>query len=1064
MVHPLPLSLLLILFLVSLLFTRGKLFNGSKRPIIFFLDTSGERDEPFFLTRCAVASAAHHNPEHQVIVYSNGFAAQTWSDISPNIHILPFEPLVWMKKQPKLSQLKNWFQSKESKQGFALNNIADAMRLVLLYLHGGTYFDTDILSIKPLSNLGNHQNVVAWQYEHNDLNFLKGDVKRQINVATLINFEQSFSFISTMLERFVKELDPRKWGHQGPGLITRVYMDANERVKKKIKLLEKNTVNLVGWNEVHKFFWGVKDGTKGAEILRSLKRYSTLVHLWGSQVGKQLPFVKNNHVLSHLYSLACPVTYEKYFLTRSPPTFPTSLIKNIVVSPDHMKNPGDEIAVSTSETNGMININTLKRFHNIVLNNTKIIIKYPTVGLQVCVEDEMYNMVFSTQLELNAETVLQKAGYLLNIEKSNELLQEMNRYLRDDVLMCFGIPNELRRCRATTSQHNFGHILQPGHYLIYAWLETKEHRSAELKEAPIALVSSPTSMMAVTYIIVCFHYLKMMEQEQLIQQVKVDVPLSPLSSSSSAAAAAAEPLIPIQIEVANPQPFTQVSSNFTVVLNVVTEQSNLVENQKSLQEWLNGMASTNAQNGYSEDKLVNLHVCLAISSLHFPLEASIRRLGCVEVFDLVNTPYPSSVPVRLSPKLEGLLVTMVPYGEHDLVVDVHTDDGFGRPNKKGRASSTTVRFLSTPIVKGKTKVGDPYPRRDRKDHLKCLTMKKRRNLGTPVRQYRSVSSEFSQAYKTQYQQQMVGSITMGILVYRGAKSFSDSVKSWYDANLSLYVSEIVVYLQEWPFPDDMTPRSLAEVAKVDVRLMPMLLAASSSTSFPSKVVVLGAPRQVNIAPALSRLVKASSSELFMFLEEDFIIDEQILITKINVQKRLREATQLLLSSSNPVDVVRLRSKQVPGVPDCGRSNWKGKEKEMLNVRSGDIARHKVLDAVSWLDNPLEHFPKNVVWDCTMKKDNNNEKWWCAHSTHAGWTNNPFIVRRDWILREIVPIANVDWTKRVESAVCLSPILWDHGCHVVASGEGIFTHRDIDQPLNVQSPCERPRIELLPDSE
>ena len=567
-------------------------------------------------------------------------------------------------------------------------------------------------------------------------------------------------------------------------------------------------------------------------------------------------------------------------------------------------------------------------------------------------------------------------------------------------------------------------------------------------------------------------------------------------------------LLPIRIKVSNPLPFTQVSSNLTVTLSVVAENPDVVENQQSLQQWLYSMMSAKDQQSSNSNQVLNLHVCLSMSSLHFPLDTPIRRIGCLAVFDIITSldhpssvlvpiPIPVPIPVRLSSELDRLQLTRVPYGEHDLVVDVHADDGSGSPGMKIPSGSTTVRVLSTPIIAERTKVGLPYARRSTKDYLTCAASKsqrqrqrKRQRKRQRQRQQRRVSKEFAQAYRTHQQQSMAGTVTMGVLVHRGATSFANSVKSWYDSNLVLCVSEILVYLQEWPFPDDGLPRSLAEVATMDARLAPMLLLllesqsqsqsqsqTSYSMSFPN-ILVLGAPHQVNIAPALSRLVEASSSELFMFIEEDFIIAGTS-ITQTKVQERLKEATQLLLSSFESVDVVRLRSRRFPGVPDCAHMNWKGREEEMLRVRSADIARHKVLDSTGWLTNPYDYFPKGVVWQCVPSNDGSNEssasgeessknagndddkRWWCAHSTHAGWTNNPFIVRREWMWSEIVPIANVDWTRRVESAVCLSPPLWDHACYSIAAGEGIFTHRDSDQPLEVQSPCEKSRTELLP---
>ena len=99
-------------------------------------------------------------------------------------------------------------------------------------------------------------------------------------------------------------------------------------------------------------------------------------------------------------------------------------------------------------------------------------------------------------------------------------------------------------------------------------------------------------------------------------------------------------------------------------------------------------------------------------------------------------------------------------------------------------------------------------------------------------------------------------------------------------------------------------------------------------------------------------------------------------------------------------------------------------------------------------------------DKKEEEEYQEEDFWCSFSTHAGWTNNPFMARRKWLLDVIVPIALADWTRRVESAVCLSPSLWDYRCYVVAASKGLFTHDDVDKPMSEQSPCEAPSSQIL----
>ena len=198
----------------------------------------------------------------------------------------------------------------------------------------------------------------------------------------------------------------------------------------------------------------------------------------------------------------------------------------------------------------------------------------------------------------------------------------------------------------------------------------------------------------------------------------------------------------------------------------------------------------------------------------------------------------------------------------------------------------------------------------------------------------------------------------------------------------------------------------------------------------------------------------------MFVEEDFVIDADVVSEKM-VRQRMAEAARQLESA----DVVRLRSKVRPGDPDCARMNWRGREKDVLTVRSGDVARHKVLDSTQWLDSPHEYFPREMVWECAPQpaRDRSgsagSERWWCV--LHKRWVDEQsYYGREEWLLREIVPISDIEWTRRIESAVNLSPPLWDHACFIVAAGEGSSRDRDQDRPLEVQSPCARAREEPL----
>ena len=439
--------------------------------------------------------------------------------------------------------------------------------------------------------------------------------------------------------------------------------------------------------------------------------------------------------------------------------------------------------------------------------------------------------------------------------------------------------------------------------------------------------------------------------------------------------------------------------------------------------------------------------------------------------------------------LTQLGVTMAPYGEHDLIVSMHLDDGFGQPGVEQKEISKSIQFLVTPMVAGRTYQGAVHVPRQWNDHLECRRKKKQQQ------EYLTFSSASKAKLPTAEGTQ--NKLTMGVLVHRGGKSFSSSVASWFKSGLPQHVDEILIYLQEWPFKSEtgeIEKKELVDVANVDARLLDLWLLSKEWSQAQDKnqlphILVIGARAQVNIAPAFASLVQMSTFDLFMFVEEDFSIHRSFLTNQHLVGDRLNKASMMLSLQSHPhgdiVNVVQLRSNKHPGAPDCARTNWRGKERDMLFVQSGDIARHKVLSSTSWLENPSLIFPPETLWRCSPRliqeveikemeikemekklrdkkeeEEYQEEDFWCSFSTHAGWTNNPFMARRKWLLDVIVPIALADWTRRVESAVCLSPSLWDYSCYVVAASKGLFTHDDVDKPMSEQSPCEAPSSQIL----
>jgi len=163
--------------------------------------------------------------------------------------------------------------------------------------------------------------------------------------------------------------------------------------------------------------------------------------------------------------------------------------------------------------------------------------------------------------------------------------------------------------------------------------------------------------------------------------------------------------------------------------------------------------------------------------------------------------------------------------------------------------------------------------------------------------------------------------------------------------------------------------------------------------------------------------------------------------------RLKEATYMLQSA----DVVRLRSRKNPGAPDCYHVLF-SHQMHLLPV----LAR---LSSTMWLEDEELRTQFATIEQCE------NESL-CAQSNEAEWTNNPFLARLSWILDYVVPIAQADYatlgsSANLETPLREIPFLWSDQNFRVVQTRGMFTHDDVDKPMEEQSwPCGLLHVRMM----
>ncbi|KAM4694402.1 alpha-1,4-N-acetylglucosaminyltransferase-like [Discoglossus pictus] len=181
---------------------------------IIFMETT-DRLEPRPLVLCAIESAARVYPDRPVAFFMKGLANRTEEELDNitqnyfptlssfnNVHIFPLA----LKEVFKDTPLLPWYLKINTKlERHWIHISSDACRLALIWKYGGIYMDTDIISIRRIP----YDNFLAAQSSGYSSNGVFG-----------LSQGHNFSWIS--MEDFVQNYNGAVWGHQGPGLFTRV--------------------------------------------------------------------------------------------------------------------------------------------------------------------------------------------------------------------------------------------------------------------------------------------------------------------------------------------------------------------------------------------------------------------------------------------------------------------------------------------------------------------------------------------------------------------------------------------------------------------------------------------------------------------------------------------------------------------------------------------------------------------------------------------------------------------------------------------------------------------------
>jgi hypothetical protein len=174
-------------------------------------------------------------------------------------------------------------------------------------------------------------------------------------------------------------------------------------------------------------------------------------------------------------------------------------------------------------------------------------------------------------------------------------------------------------------------------------------------------------------------------------------------------------------------------------------------------------------------------------------------------------------------------------------------------------------------------------------------------------------------------------------------------------------------------------------------------------------IPIGAPSNIGIAEGYKALVESTTSDLFLFLENDWLLIEEP-TDPITVGKKMLEV--------GIADVIRYRHRRQPGNP-LWTYQFLGREY--------DRPSH-LLDAVHYHnDEELTQFPELETVEI------GDSIWWRTNAKNANWTNNPTLFRTEFLRQHILPhMGSRDVELDLQS-------WWEQQDYLVAQGDGLFTH-------------------------
>ncbi|KAM5560376.1 hypothetical protein ABKV19_021510 [Rosa sericea] len=182
-------------------------------------------------------------------------------------------------------------------------NLANLIRLAVLYKYGGVYLDTDFITLKDFSGLRN-----AIGAQNVDLESKNWTI---LNNAVMI-FDINHPLLLDFMGEFASTFNGNKWGHNGPYLVSRVTEKTGRTPGYNLSILPPEAFYPVEWNKIRRIFRKPQKESESRwveSMLNELNEGETYaLHLWNKR-SRELA-IGEGSVMARLISAHCVICQD----------------------------------------------------------------------------------------------------------------------------------------------------------------------------------------------------------------------------------------------------------------------------------------------------------------------------------------------------------------------------------------------------------------------------------------------------------------------------------------------------------------------------------------------------------------------------------------------------------------------------------------------------------------------------------------------------------------------------------------------------------------------------------